>query len=107
MTSHRQTNTHDAPGQHPVTRHRGWLRRTALLTAAALAATFGLVGVGPGVAQAAIAPVPLGLTATFGALTPNAAFASTGGTILRGDVGSTTYAFAATGSHQGTSFTPP
>jgi len=104
MTSHRQTNTHDAPGQHPVTRHRGWLRRTALLTAAALAATFGLVGVGPGVAQAAVAGVPLGAASSYGALTPAGAFASTLATTFRGDIGATTISVLAPGTHIGTKF---
>ena len=78
-----------------VLRHRRWLRRVGLLAAAALASTFGLVGVGPAAVQAAegfapIDAVPLGAASSFGALTPNAAFTSTGGTTFRGDTGSTT-----------------
>ncbi|MGK0273762.1 MAG: hypothetical protein ACI9N0_000130, partial [Ilumatobacter sp.] len=82
-----------------------------MLTAAALASTFGLVGAGPAAVQAADAFTPidtvdLGQATSFGALTPNAAFTSTGGTTFRGDTGSTTYAFVGDG-HLGTSFIAP
>jgi hypothetical protein len=115
MTSVRLNNTHAAlvgnGGPVAVSRHRQWLQRVALLSAAALAGTFGFVGAGSAVVQAAdgfvpIAPVPLGLASSFGALTPNAAFTSTGGTTFRGDTGSTTYAFVGDG-HLGTSFIAP
>ncbi|MFT7394390.1 MAG: hypothetical protein ACI83Y_002067, partial [Candidatus Azotimanducaceae bacterium] len=108
----RSNNTHAAlvgnDGPVGVSRHRRWLRHVALLSAAALASTFGFLGAGPAVVQAAdgfvpIATVPLGLASSFGALTPNAAFTSTGGTTFRGDTGSTTYAFVGDG-HRGTSF---
>ncbi|MFT5046435.1 MAG: hypothetical protein ACI8UP_003414, partial [Porticoccaceae bacterium] len=59
-----------------------------------------------GVAFVQVATVPLGLTETFGAMTPNAAFTSTGGTTFRGDTGSTTYSFAGAG-HLGTSILAP
>jgi hypothetical protein len=49
----------------------------------------------------------LGLASTFAALTTNASFASTGATTLRGDTGSTTYAFALEGDHNGTKFSIP
>ena len=92
----------DKSGGVMVLRHRRWLRRVGLLAAAALASTFGLVGVGPAAVQAAegfvpIGAVPLGAASSFGALTPNAAFTSTGGTTFRGDTGSTTYADAFAG----------
>jgi hypothetical protein len=112
MTRIRLNNTHVAlvgdDGPVAVSRHRHWLKRVALLSAAELAGTFGFVGAGPAVVQAAdgfdpIATVPLGLASSFGALTPNAAFTSTGGTTFRGDTGSTTYAFFGDG-HLGTSF---
>ena len=84
-------------GLSAITRPRRWLRRVALLTAAAMASTFGLIGAGPAMVQAngefdPIDAVELGLAAAFAALTPNAAFASTGATTLRGDTGSTTLA---------------
>ncbi|MFT4616976.1 MAG: hypothetical protein ACI9DE_001236, partial [Halioglobus sp.] len=99
-------------GQPAVTLRRRWLRRVALLTAAAMGSTFGFIGVGPVAVQASgpftpIATVELGLASTFGALTPNAAFASTGATTLRGDTGSTTYDFAPEGDHIGTKFIAP
>jgi len=99
----------DKSGGVMVLRHRRWLRRVGLLAAAALASTFGLVGVGPAAVQAAegfapIDAVPLGAASSFGALTPNAAFTSTGMTTFRGDTGSTTYAFAVGGQHLGESF---
>ena len=112
MTSVRLNNTHAAlvgnGGPVAVSRHRQWLQRVALLSAAALAATFGFVGAGPAVVQASgpftpIATVELGLASSFGALTPNAAFTSTGGTTFRGDTGSTSYAFVGDG-HLGRSF---
>ena len=92
-----------------VGRPQRWSRRVAVLCAAALASTFGLVGAGPAVVQAAdpVETVQLGLASSFGAMTPNAAFTSTGGTTFRGDTGSTTYAFAAAGQHQGDSFIAP
>jgi hypothetical protein len=52
-------------------------------------------------------PVTLGLAAAFGALTPNAAFASTGVTTFLGDIGSATFAFAPAGTHIGTSYLAP
>ena len=112
MTSIRSNTSSDLlvgnDGRVAVSRHRRWLQRVALLTAAALASTFGLVGVGPAAAQAAdgfvaIDAVPLGAAASFGALTPDAAFTSTGATTFRGDTGSTTYSFVG-GGHSGTSF---
>ncbi|MFT7502380.1 MAG: hypothetical protein ACI91Q_001187 [Gammaproteobacteria bacterium] len=115
MISIRLNNTHAAlvgnDGPVAVSRHRRWLQRVALLSAAALAGTFGFVGAGPAVVQAAdgfepIATVPLGLASSFGALTPDAAFTSTGGTTFRGDTGSTAYAFVGDG-HLGTSFLAP
>ena len=92
-----------------VGRPRRWSPRVAVLCAAALASTFGLVGAGPAAVQAAdpVETVQLGLASSFGAMTPNAAFTSTGGTTFRGDTGSTTYAFAAAGQHQGDSFIAP
>jgi membrane protein implicated in regulation of membrane protease activity len=53
-----------------------------------------------------VAPVPLGLTETFGAMTPDAAFTSTGLTTFRGDTGSTTYSFVGD-AHDGESFIAP
>ncbi|MFT5433125.1 MAG: hypothetical protein ACI9OJ_003830, partial [Myxococcota bacterium] len=115
MTKFRLNNTHSAKsggdGRVAATRHQRWLRRAAMLTAAALASTFGLVGAGPAAVQAADAFTPidtvdLGQATSFGALTPNAAFTSTGGTTFRGDTGSTTYAFVGDG-HLGTSFIAP
>ncbi len=75
MISIRLNNTHAAlvgnDGPVAVSRHRRWLQRVALLSAAALAGTFGFVGAGPAVVQAAdgfepIATVPLGLASAFG-----------------------------------------
>ena len=60
-----------------------------------------------GTAFVQVAPVQLGLAETFGAMTPDAAFSSTGVTTFRGDTGSTTYAFAPAGQHLGTSFIAP
>jgi hypothetical protein len=54
-----------------------------------------------------LAPVPLGRAAAFGALTPNAAFASTGTTTFVGNIGSATFAFASTGTHFGDSYLVP
>jgi hypothetical protein len=51
--------------------------------------------------------VPLGLAAAFGALTPNAAFASTGVTTFYGDIGSSTFAIAPAGTHIGDSYLVP
>ena len=59
-----------------------------------------------GAAFVQVAAVPLGLTEAFGAMTPNAAFTSTGPTTFRGDTGSTTYAFVG-GGHDGESFIAP
>ena len=42
-------------GPHSVTRRRRWMRRVALLTAAALGSTFGFIGVGP-VAASSVGP---------------------------------------------------
>ncbi|MGK0310684.1 MAG: ATP:corrinoid adenosyltransferase, partial [Ilumatobacter sp.] len=112
MTDFRVNNISDALGGKGggvvVLRRRKWVRRVGLLTAAALAGTFGLIGVGPAVVRAdgeftAIATVPLGAATSFGALTPDAAFTSTGGTTFRGDTGSTTYSFVGDG-HLGESF---
>ena len=97
--NHRQNARGSSDHQTAVTRHRRWLRRAAVLTAAALATTFGLVGVGPGVVQAATAPVPLGLAASYGALTPAGAFASTLTTTFRGDIGASTISFTTGGTH--------
>jgi len=115
MNSIQLNNTYDllvgSDGANVVPRRRRWLRRLALLSVTAMASAFGVIGAGPAVVQAAgpfvpIATVPLGLTSTFGALTPDAAFASTAATTFRGDIGSTTYSFAAAGTHIGTSYTP-
>jgi hypothetical protein len=116
MINFRVNNTSSALGGKGggvvVTCHRRWMRKAALLTAAALVSTFGLVGVGPAAVQAAeglvpIDAVPLGAASSFGALTPNAAFASTGGTTFRGDTGSTTYELGVGGQHLGESFIAP
>ena len=83
------------------------MRKAALLTAAAMATTFGLVAAGPAAVQAnaPFTPVPtvdLGAASTFGAVTP-AAFDATGASTFRGDTGSSTYTFVGDG-HTGTKY---
>jgi hypothetical protein len=79
------------------------MRKAALLTAAAMATTFGLVATGPASVQAAEPTVDLGVAATFGALT-SAAFDATGASsTFRGDTGSSSYTFVGDG-HIGTPF---
>lgn len=82
------------------------MRKAALLTAAAMATTFGLVAAGPAAVDAAafvqVDPVDLGAASTFGAVTP-AAFDATGASAFRGDTGSSTYTFVGDG-HIGTKY---
>jgi hypothetical protein len=54
----------------------------------------------------AVPPVALGSASTFGALSLDGTFASTGATKLRGDTGSSTYVFAPEGAHIGYALTP-
>ncbi|MGK0477491.1 MAG: type VI secretion system secreted protein VgrG, partial [Ilumatobacter sp.] len=111
MANDQQNNHHESGGNEGptwVTRHRRWLRRAALLSAATMASTFSLIGAGPAAVQghdgtAHEAPVDLGSASSFGALTPGE-FAATGVTSFRGDIGSNSYEFNGPENHIGTSY---
>ncbi|MEO6123541.1 MAG: Ig-like domain-containing protein [Ilumatobacteraceae bacterium] len=82
-----------------------WLRRTGSAVVIALIGAVAAVSADVHAADpfVPIAAVPLGLASTFGALTP-AAFASTGATTFRGDIGAATISVLPPGTHEGTPY---